>query len=68
MSHISSWVNWLAEHTPKPTQYQFAKFGPLIGRGPKEGAKIVLKLLFLTRRRLLTKNQRPLSIRENGGN
>ena len=59
-------MQFFAEHAPKSTKYQFTKFGPLTARDPKEDAIIILKLLFLTRQQLLTKNQRALSNRENG--
>ena len=58
------WVHWLTQHTPKFVKYKFTTFGRLNVRDPREGAKIILKLLFLTRRRLLMKNQRALSNRE----
>ena len=41
-------MHWLAEHAPKYAKYQFTKLGPLTVRDPKEGAKIILKLFFLT--------------------
>ena len=55
----------MAEHTLKSVKYRFKKLSQLTERDPREGAKIVLKLLYLTLRRLLTKNQRALSNREN---
>ena len=48
MSYIWFWVHWLAEHTPKSSKYQFIKLAGLTVRNPREGAKIILKLLFLT--------------------
>ena len=64
MHYIWFWVHWLVEHAPKPVQYQFTKLGPLTSRKPKEGAKLSLKWLFLTRSPVLTKKQRGLSNRE----
>ena len=55
----------LVSRAPKSVKKGFTKFGRLARRVLREGAKIVLKLLFLTRRRLLTKNQSVLSNREN---
>ena len=59
-------VHWLAEHTPKSVKYRFTIFGRLNVRDPREGAKIILKLLFLTQRRRLIQHQRALSNREIG--
>ena len=64
MTYIWFWVHWLAEHAPKYAQYQFTRFVRLTVRDPKEGAKIILKLLFVTRKRVLIKNQRTLSNKE----
>ena len=58
-------VHWLIEHAPISGKYGFTKFGRLTGTGPKEGAKIILQLLFLTRRRVLTKTQTALTHREH---
>ena len=54
--YIWFWVQRLAEHAPKSV-YRFTKLVRLIARDPKEGAKI---LLFLTRRPVLRRKQRPL--------
>ena len=51
------WVYCLIGHPPKSCEYTFTKFGRLTGRHPLEGAKIILRLLFLTRRRVSIKNQ-----------
>ena len=59
MSYIGFFVHWLAEHTPR-----FIKFGGLTGRDPKEVAKLILQLLFPTRRRVLIKKQTALPHRE----
>ena len=40
----------LAEHTPKSAEGQYTKFCRLIARNFREGAKIILKLLFLIQR------------------
>ena len=61
MAYISFWLHWLTEHAPKSVKYRFTKFGRLTLRDHKEGAKIILKLFFLTSRRVLIKNQRALS-------
>ena len=63
MSYI--WF-WLAEHPHKFAKYQFTELVGLNVINPREGAKIILKLLFLSRRRFLIKNQRALSNTENG--
>ena len=39
-------------------KYQFTKFGRLTGRDFNDGAKIILRLLFLTRRSILEKKAR----------
>ena len=66
MTYIWFWVQWLAERSPKLPKYQFTEFCRLTARNRSEGAKIILKILFLTRGRDLRKNQRaPLSKREN---
>ena len=49
----------------KSVKYRSTKFGRLTGRDPKEGAKIILQLLFLARRRVLVKNKRALSHSEH---
>ena len=53
MTYIRFWVHWLAEYAPKSGKHRFTKFGRLNPRDPKEGAKIILKLLFLTQRPIL---------------
>ena len=55
----------MADHTQKSVKYRFKKLSQLTERDAREGAKIAFKLLYLTLRRLLTKNQRALSNREN---
>ena len=57
-------VHWLAEHAPKSTKYQLNQFGRLNARNLREAAKIILKLIFLTERLVLRKNQKGLSNRE----
>ena len=49
MSYISFWVHWVAEHAPKSAICQFTKLARLTVRNP-ERAKIIFKLLFLSRR------------------
>ena len=39
---------WLAEHAPKSSKYQFIKLAGVTVGNLTEGAKIILKLLFLT--------------------
>ena len=50
----------MADHTPESIKYLFTKLGRLTVRHPKEGAEILLKLLFLTLRPVLRKKQRAL--------
>ena len=57
-------MQWLAEHAPKSQKYYFTEFWRLTARNISEGAKIILKLLFLTQRRVLRKNQGRLSNRK----
>ena len=64
ITYIWFWVHWLAEHAPKFDQYRFIKFGRLTGRDPKEVAKLILQLLFPTRRRVLIKKQTALPHKE----
>ena len=68
MSYISFWVRWLAEHAPNTAMRQFNKLAGHNVRKPRETAKITFKLLLLSRRRVLMKNQRALSNTENGPN
>ena len=49
---------------PKSVQYPFTKFGRMNATDPKKGAKIILKLLILTWRPALRKNQGGPSNRE----
>ena len=58
-------VYWLAGHALKSVKYKFVKFDQPTASDPKEGAKIILRLLFLTRRRVLIKNQTVLPHREH---
>ena len=55
MSYNRFWVLWLAEHAPKSTQYQFNKFDCLTPKKNRERAKIILRLLFLTRKQIFKK-------------
>ena len=66
MPIISFWVHWLTERARKSGKYRFTKFGWLTKRDPTEGAKITCKILFLSRRQALLKNQRALPNTENG--
>ena len=50
---------------PKSAVCQFTKLAGLTVRNPTEQAKIILKLLFLSGRRVLIKNKRALSNTEN---
>ena len=50
----------MVDHAPKSIKYLFTKLGRLTARHPKEGAEILLKLLFLTLRPVLRKKQRAL--------
>ena len=49
---------------PKSVQYQFTKLGRVTATDPKKGANIILKLIILTRRPALRKNQGGQSNRE----
>ena len=60
MSDIWFWVHWLAVHIPELVKYQFTKFGWLTLDNIREGAKIILKFLFLTPKQVLRKNQRAI--------
>ena len=51
------WVLWLAEHAPKSTQYECNKFGRLTTKNIREGQKIIMKLLFLTRKQIFRKKK-----------
>ena len=64
MTYIWFWVHSLGEDAPKS---RFTKFFRLTGRDPRAGAKIIFKLLFVTQRRVLRKNQRALYNRQNWG-
>ena len=64
MSYIWFSMHWLSEHTPKSANYQFAKFAGLTVRNHREGAKIILKLLFLNQRQVWMKNERALSTKK----
>ena len=60
MSYIWFWVHWLADHARKTDRYRFSKFARLTGIDPKEGAKIILKFLFVTRRWVFIKKERAI--------
>ena len=64
MSYNRFWVLWLAEHAPKSTQYQFNKFDCLTPKKIRERAKIILRLLFLTRKQIFRKANKEHYIRE----
>ena len=68
MSYISFWLRWLTEHAPKTAARQFNKLAGRNVRNPREAAKIISKLVLLSQRRVLMKNQRALSNTENGPN
>ena len=53
-------MHCLAEHAPKSIKDRFTKPCRLILRDLRERAKIISKLLFLTRRHVLRKNQKAL--------
>ena len=55
MSLIWFWVHWLAEHTPKSSKDQFTKHLWQTAGVIREGAKIILKLLYLNRRWVMKK-------------
>ena len=65
MSYIWFWVHWLPEHVPISARYQFTEYGVPTARDPSERAKIILKLPFLTRRRVSIKIQRALHHKKN---
>ena len=50
----------LGAYATKFGNYQFTTVGQLTPRDPKEGAKIILKFLFVTRKRVFKKNQRAI--------
>ena len=50
----------LGVYATKFGNYQFTKVGQLTPRDAKEGAKIILKFLFVTRKRVFKKNQRAI--------
>ena len=54
----------LAAYGQKPVKDQFTKCCRLTPRDLRERVKIIFKLLLLTRRYVLRKNQRALSMRE----
>ena len=45
MTYIWFWVHWLAEHAPKSGICLFTKLVGLTVRNPREGAKIIFKIL-----------------------
>ena len=53
MTFICFWVHWFAAPARKAAKDQVTKFDQLTGRDLRQGAKIILKLLFLTRREVL---------------
>ena len=65
MTYVWVWMHWLEEHGPKSGNYWFTKFIWLTVRDHRKGAKIILKLLFLSRRQVLIRKQRALSNKEN---
>ena len=65
MTYILFWVHWLAGHALKLVKHRSTKFGRLTRRDHREGAKIILQVLFLTRRRVTIKNQTALPHREH---
>ena len=64
MTYVWFWVHSLGEDAPKS---RFTKFFRLTGGDPRAGAKFIFKLLFVTQRRVLRKNQRALYNRQNWG-
>ena len=52
-------------HALTSANYQFTKFGHLSARDPSEGAKIILQLLFLTRRPILRKPKKNWQTEKN---
>ena len=58
MSEIWFWVHYLAEYAPKSVKDQFTKLSWLTLRHLREEVKIISKLLFVTQRLVLRKNQR----------
>ena len=51
---------WLAEHPTKYGKDKFIKVGRMTPTDPKEEAKIILKFLFVTRKRVFRKKQRTI--------
>ena len=60
MSFIWYWMYWLAGHPTKYSKYEFIKVGRMTPTDPKEEAKIILKFLFVTRKRVFRKKQRTI--------
>ena len=54
----------LAEHASKSAEYQFTNLRQLTSGAIEERAKFNLKILYLIRKKILSKNQRALSNRE----
>ena len=57
MSYVWVWVSWLAERNPKSGKYRLTRFVWLTVRDHRKGAKIILKLLFLSWQRVLIKTK-----------
>ena len=58
-------MHWLAGLTPKSANYQYIKLCQLSKEAIREGAKIILKLPYLTQRWDLIRNQTALLSRQN---
>ena len=61
-------MHWFAEHAPKSLKYQIIKFGRLNATNFSEVAKIILKLHFFTRVRVLRKNKEDYQTKKNCDN
>ena len=57
MTYVLAWMHWLAEQGPKFGKYWFSKFVWQTVRDHRKGAKIIFKLLFLSRGRVKKKNK-----------
>ena len=65
MPYIPFWVHQFAEHATKSVKNQFTKLGRMTLTDSNKKAKIILKLLILSRRTVLRRNQGGPSNKEN---
>ena len=65
MPYIPFWVHQFAEHATKSVKNQFTKLGRMTLTDSNKKAKIILKLLILSRTTVLRRNQGGPSNKEN---